>query len=229
MQHLSYRDEVSIHAHVFYALVVTATNHSFRSASLHIVHMNLVPLNFGSEHLVLLCSDLNTSTEKPAAAADSRSGTPAVGGRLQGGVRAALSLREVSLRNAQSAHTGQLVAAMPPGYLACHNRPQRSGRILLLSYLHRLSSSRRVGSRHESSLSTRNTTVPPPGSRPHSRSRQCRLLTCTDRRRLQWHADVRSTVGLYRLENEIRKEPYVSVAPPALCTAFSTGHFYKSF
>ena len=123
-----YRDEVPIHAHVFYAFVITATNNSFRSASLHIVHMNLVPLNFGSEHLVLLCSNLHTSTEKPTAAADSRSVTPAVSGRLQGGVRAALSLREVSLRNAQSAHTGQLVAAMPLVCLARHNRPQRSGR-----------------------------------------------------------------------------------------------------
>ena len=53
-----YRDEVPIHAHVFYALVITATNYSFRSAGLHIIHMNLVPLYFGSEHLVLLCSDL---------------------------------------------------------------------------------------------------------------------------------------------------------------------------
>ena len=31
-----YRDEVPIHAHVFYALVITATNYSFRSAGLHI-------------------------------------------------------------------------------------------------------------------------------------------------------------------------------------------------
>src|SRR5712691_4794436 len=121
-----YRDEVPIHAHVFYALVITATNYSFRSAGLHIIHMNLVPLDFGSEHLVLLCSDLHTSTKKPPAAAESQSGTPAVSNRLQGGVRAVLSLREVSLRNVQSAHTGQLVAAIPPGDLARHNRPQRS-------------------------------------------------------------------------------------------------------
>src|SRR5712691_2294225 len=45
-------------------------------------------------------------------------------------------------------------------------------------------SSRRVGSRHKSSLSARNTTVPPQGSRPHSRSRPrliCSIYaTCSD-------------------------------------------------
>src|SRR6266567_6131824 len=50
-----YRDEVPIHAHVFDALAPSATNSSFESASLRIKHMHLLALDFGSEHLVLLC------------------------------------------------------------------------------------------------------------------------------------------------------------------------------